>query len=1037
MILMILKGFQDILQSSAVFELTSIMDQFLAALCQLSIPSMKGTLRFFSIQNSDLEYAGQQESPFLSSLNIHAVRTLLNVVHPLGNVLGTSWNSVITTLYTLDGILMHSVINKERRKPDFGTETDLQILETTLKLLFDGTRSLCTEAAISLLSSLRDVSFQSLTGPPPKYTRPSFCIQQMVNVLLKNLDRVHDLWAIFLAHVIEIINSSEPKAGPIAIDALDRALTGIIDECVKNNETQEGADIEKMLLVALEALFADARQRTIRIGILRIALHVLQRSADGLTRGWNPLLRLLQAASELPDSEIISTAFDSVELLVNEYLDQLPPEVQSKCLRVVSMFSKQNAVMNVSLSAINLLWAAVDIFGKEVRSSPLQSRGSYPGNAIRQHRLSIEESPRSSTQTHLFYLINVLQELSLDKRPEVRNSGIRSFFAALVSYGSKFCLDEWNQCLADILLPLLKSVYYISMTSSSDESEGVEIGREKGRSVMLLMHYSRNSERKQWEETMVLALNGLCKILRLYLPLLLGLHAFSQAWEQITIICMNSMAQGTKDAALAAIALIVQVSETFGSSTTQLPTQAISSILRSMDESIQSVIQPSSLTPAIVRYEMVKAIGPIAKSTKRVLPDGFTLMFIQWLQKLACRPFNEEEAAQNIPDMLPITQKEMLSVIIGIPSNEKDRLWIKVVEALCAFLYPCGMEFEAPLHIPEALSEEYHANDDSVSLLWLTNVVELLEKIYLSTISNDLQKELFSQLLTSLTRCMAARFVHNSDGPPLWDKAAELFRPVLDLGLASMPEDARHGHQWMRDWETIANAFEAVFNGKNIKIPFQAVINPFNGTAASELKLLILDTLTDTIVKSSGKMSESTLRRLVALIDSTISSHGGNIEDGNADGNLCHSCLRKLFVLCSQTNDPSIPTIALPAFISRCKAILNVFSGDHQEASKSHLSLAKLGEVIFALEMLASLRVSPAVVETMLVHYPIYQRLAPPKSDSSFQRRPAASFLAPMRRPHLLMIYDTLCDCVMIKENNVRVLVADLLKSVGQDIGLL
>jgi hypothetical protein len=35
-------------------------------------------------------------------------------------------------------------------------------------------------------------------------------------------------------------------------------------------------------------------------------------------------------------------------------------------------------------------------------------------------------------------------------------------------------------------------------SSSPEEAAAVELGKEKGKAVMMLVHHSRNSEKKQW-----------------------------------------------------------------------------------------------------------------------------------------------------------------------------------------------------------------------------------------------------------------------------------------------------------------------------------------------------------------------------------------------------------------------------------------------------------------------------------------------------------------------------------------------------------
>ena len=52
------------------------------------------------------------------------------------------------------------------------------------------------------------------------------------------------------------------------------------------------------------------------------------------------------------------------------------------------------------------------------------------------------------------------------------------------------------------------------------------LGREGGRSVSMLVHHSRNSEQKQWDETLVLAVAGMGRLLRAHLATIVGKPAF-------------------------------------------------------------------------------------------------------------------------------------------------------------------------------------------------------------------------------------------------------------------------------------------------------------------------------------------------------------------------------------------------------------------------------------------------------------------------------------------------------------------------------
>jgi hypothetical protein len=65
------------------------------------------------------------------------------------------------------------------------------------------------------------------------------------------------------------------------------------------------------------------------------------------------------------------------------------------------------------------------------------------------------------------------------------------------------------------------------------------LGKVRGERVAMLVHHSRNSVQKQWEETLVLALGGMARILRAHLPILIPMPGFSQVppWLPPTRSC--------------------------------------------------------------------------------------------------------------------------------------------------------------------------------------------------------------------------------------------------------------------------------------------------------------------------------------------------------------------------------------------------------------------------------------------------------------------------------------------------------------------
>ena len=58
---------------------------------------------------------------------------------------------------------------------------------------------------------------------------------------------------------------------------------------------------------------------------------------------------------------------------------------------------------------------------------------------------------------------------STDNRSEVRNCAVRTLFAVVVSQGNRMSSELWDECLWEILFPLLRSVHHMSVTSSREE----------------------------------------------------------------------------------------------------------------------------------------------------------------------------------------------------------------------------------------------------------------------------------------------------------------------------------------------------------------------------------------------------------------------------------------------------------------------------------------------------------------------------------------------------------------------------------------
>ncbi|CAD7699922.1 unnamed protein product [Ostreobium quekettii] len=1072
----LIKGYQSMLQTCASLHVNAAMGAFLTSLCDLSLPALTAV----DVTPHGGVAAGSPWGTVLKPMNIQALHALFNIAYLLGNSLGSSWVLVVRTLHAVDQILLSPHTTTQEANKDVasaGQATELSVLSAAVTRVFEGSALLNPEAVISLLAALRDVSSQTLQKSNRGPMR-LFALSRMVDVLLHNVHRIQDLWGIFLSHIVEVLSSSDAAVRTAATSELNRAVTGALGLPLRSEdgESDDGEEeatpqdeapsmavdkaVEHMILVALESLYQDVGHSDVRRGILQIAILVLQRNGDFLTRGWSPILRLLESVPMSGDEMLISTAFQSIELLMNDYFAlTVPKDLHLKCLEVTALYGTQMAAVNVSLTTVRVLWDATDTF----RQLPGPSE-QHPSDGSVTPQLSSENSASIGTvgdDELLVYVFSALQRLSMDRRPEVRSSGIKTFFAVISSFGNQMSLELWERCLRAMVLPLLKSVYNTSITSSSEEAQAEVLGREGGKSVTMLVHHSRNTERKLWDETLVLALGGMSKLLRAHLPKLVQLDDFLGDWKEIIQLTEDSVARAAREVVSAGIGLMTMVVQTFSSSDI-LTSEMLQCLFGALRETVRSMTSSQASMPTAARVEMVQGIGQMYSSLKERLGTDEVVVMMGWLDRFVRYPMGPKDTSMHLPGCLPSVQRAVLKLMAELAALQSAELWPIIIRTLCDFLEPPGLAVPPVL---QGRNEGRESAPDALSSDFMEQAVDELVRVYCEQAPYPIRVALFNPVVAALARCMVSRYVSFEKG--LWSKAAAAFNTVVTAGLPAINIASSGGGTVQQSpWEVLAAAFEAFLLGKgmDVEIPdkghrasgsssdsmsLQAlqILSPRARIEASrgdsEVRMTVLDTLGDVVLTACEHASLEMRTRLVRIVDEGMTRSDPSDGALAAGGRFSHACLRKMYVLCSRGEagqDPhgallEVAQLALPIFISRCDRILRTFAQDDRQSGTIRLPAAQIDEVVFTLEILSSLTLDPRVVEGAFVTTPAQQELIswrPQREEAS----PLAGSTATRGRAHLLFLYQSLCDCITCKDTRVRGMVRDLLVLVGVDLGL-
>uniref|UniRef100_A0A8C3A637 Protein MON2 homolog n=1 Tax=Cyclopterus lumpus TaxID=8103 RepID=A0A8C3A637_CYCLU len=562
-------------------------DAFITAICKASLPPHyaltvlscnTANLSTYSIQGHSVQIispsseshqqvvaVGQpltsqpQGTVVLTAKNIQCMRTLLNLAHCHGAVLGTSWQLVLATLQHLVWILGLKPGMGGALKPGRAVEgpstvlttavmTDLPIISNILSRLFESSQYLDDVSLHHLINALCSLSLEAMEMASGNNKEPSlFAVAKLLETGLVNMDRIEILWRPLTGHLLEVCqhpNSRMREWGAEALTALIKAsLAYKHDPPLAQNQR-----LQLLLLNPLKelsnVLHADIRQKQ-----LESVLQILQSQGDSLGPGWPLVLGVIGAIRNDQGESLIRTAFQCLQLVVTDFLPTMPCTCLQIVVDVAGSFGLQNQELNISLTSIGLLWNISDYFFQrgeaiiqelEREEEALQKRAQEKGETLNR-----PFHPAPPFDCLWLCLYAKLGEMCVDPRPAVRKSAGQTLFSTIAAHGTLLQQPTWHIVVWKVLFQLLDCVRASSTTA---DKEKIESGGGN-----ILIHHSRDTAEKQWAETWVLTLAGVARIFNTRRYLLQQLGDFFEAWEVLLNHIQSAALSKNNEVSLAAL----------------------------------------------------------------------------------------------------------------------------------------------------------------------------------------------------------------------------------------------------------------------------------------------------------------------------------------------------------------------------------------------------------------------------------------------------------------------------------------------------
>lgn len=1125
-VLEILKGYQAFTQACGVLRAVEPLNSFLASLCKFTInfPN-EADKRSSALQSPGSKRSepliDQRDNIVLTPKNVQALRTLFNIAHRLHNVLGPSWVLVLETLAALDRAIhsphattqeVSTAVPKLMRESS-GQYSDFTILSSLNSQLFESSALMHLSAVKSLLSALRQLSHQcmaaaaSAIGPTSsqKLGSISFSVERMISILVNNLHRVEPLWDQVVGHFLELADNSNQHLRNMGLDALDQSICAVLgsDQFQENTPSRphgtsqemetrlaELRSLECSVISPLRVLYFSTQNIDVRAGSLKILLHVLERHGEKLHYSWPNILEMLRSVADVSEKDLVTLGFQSLRVIMNDGLATIPADCLHVCVDVTGAYSAQKTELNISLTAIGLLWTATDFIAKGLIHGPVEEKetgisdlDSFPkkmdGEKAEEQALDISDNLNDQTplinivdsDKLLFSVFSLLQKLGADERPEVRNSAVRTLFQTLGSHGQKLSKSMWEDCLWNYVFPTLDRASHMAATSSKDEWQGKELGTRGGKAVHMLIHHSRNTAQKQWDETLVLVLGGISRILRSFFPFLRRLTNFWSGWESLLLFVKNSILNGSKEVALAAINCL-QTTVLSHSLKGNLPMPYLNSVLDAYEFVLQKSPTYSENTASKVKQEILHGLGELYVQAQRMFDDSMytrLLAIIDLAVKQAIvTTDNFESEFGHVPPVLR-TILEILPLLC--PTEDISTMWLILLRELLLYLprseSPLQNEEDESQHTGDHIPDVHLKIKDDIpngtasispskveatslssgsttalavgipSYLFAEKLVPLLVDLFLQT--PEIEKYIiFPELIQSLGRCMMTR--RDNPDSALWRLAVEGFNRILvdDVSrltanggpISSINKPAR-----IRIWKEVSDVYEIFFVGYCGRALPSNSLSPVAQKDDELLEMTILNILGDNILKSPIDAPLNILQRLVSTLDRCASRTCSlPVETVELMPSHCSrfslTCLQKLFTLSSYSKETDnwnltrseVSKISIMMLMTRCEDILNRFLADENDLGERPLPAARLEEIIFVLQELARLIIHSDTVSILPLHPSLKSGLAEEESQD--------------KRPHLLVLFPSFCELVISREARVRELVQVLLRLITRELAL-
>uniref|UniRef100_T1D1X0 Protein MON2 homolog n=1 Tax=Cupiennius salei TaxID=6928 RepID=T1D1X0_CUPSA len=979
------------------------------------------------LPTASLPLRAQQGPVMLTAKNLQVMRSILNLAHCHGAVLGTAWHLVLTTLQhlvwilglkpTTGGSLKASHANSTSNNAVITTAVmaDLPVLSAMLSSLFESSQFLNEDALQHLIDALCKLSTESMELAYTNREPSLFAVAKLLETGLVNLFRVDVVWKPITSHLLDVSQHPHIKMRECGAEALTFLVKAAFyykppDLSVKDDKKSH---TQAMLLTPLQEVSSVTSHADVRQKVLDCVFQILH-TGEITSDGWPYLLDVIGAIKDEQGEALIRSAFQCLQLVVADYPPVLPCTCLQLCVEVTAKFSSQSLEINVSLAAVGLLWNIGDyLFQNHQKISEDLEASSTTDEVSVLNSVESSYGVKIKPLDNLFLrLFSRLADVCVDSRPAVRKSASQTLFSTLAAHGSLLQKSTWQVVLWQVLFPLLDRVRSLYGTASTDKIS------DMGGSI--LIHHSRNTAQKQLAETQVLTLSGVARIFHTKRDVLQKLGDFPRAWalllefiessslsknnevsfsalksfQEILNISRYEEAKGGKEKMEVSEYLENEVSlwsaawktwHNIGCESTKPPADRIVDNIHSKpDYSMLHVPSQQFLTaliqifPSVFQHVKERFSASDFQKLATVLQNAVSVPAHGEAPFVLPQEFVLTPLQDAVLQAMHILLKEALNQNQG--SGVANLLPAIFNQLLVFSTYACN----APSYGDLRTRSYINSKTDWATLHFVPFAEKSLDMIinaYQETAQqqNIINSQVLSSVIKSLRIPLSLKYACPSQ--MTWKHAVNALLKVLNAGL---PIARQYPNQFQGMWIDLAHALEDFLFPASTPSPNQS----FEDQQCDEaLDCKIIDLLRDGILPYANQLPRDFIIKIVTLLNkgSIHSATNNNPVDIDSSRKLreefAKSCFETLLQFSFLENgieiddDGVVNLLAVTSLLHRFKEVIHKYTEDERLSGKCPLPRHRMSEISFVLKAVATLAKSLKKADPEKVEWTVWEQL--------------------------------------------------------------